>query len=152
MKKIKSIYEKSEYERFWSNVDKECSEFFDCWEWTGFKTRWGYGGFSLNHKSYLAHRVAWELVNGKIPEGMCVLHECDNKKCVNPDHLKLGTHQDNTDDMMLRNRSCSKLSPEDVIAIRILCQCGYTMQVIAKMYDVGKSTICRISLRQVFKE
>jgi len=139
-------------ERFWSHVDKECSEFFDCWEWTGSKNRCGYGVLRLNRKTVLAHRLMYEIYYGEIPEGMMVLHECDNPSCVNPDHLKLGTQKDNMKDAYNKGRGQSKLTCEDVIAIRILCQCGYPRRLIAKMYHITSNHITRITTRKQWRE
>lgn len=75
-----------------------------CYEWTGCLDRKGYGRIKKNGKTQFAHRIAWERVNGTIPEGMLVLHSCDNPPCCNVNHLRLGTHQDNTNDMMDRGR------------------------------------------------
>lgn len=75
-----------------------------CWIWTGGKNRQGYGVFAINRKSTLAHRVSFSLHVGPISEGMMVCHSCDNPSCVNPDHLWLGTAQDNTDDMFKKGR------------------------------------------------
>lgn len=81
-----------------------------CWQWTKNKDRLGYGrlkislGTRLLFKTSSAHRFAWELIVGEIPEGMCVLHKCDNRACCNPDHLFLGTQQDNMQDMHKKGR------------------------------------------------
>jgi hypothetical protein len=72
----------------------------ECWEWLGTKINSGYGKFLLG----LAHRFAYEYFVGPIPEGLCVLHKCDNPGCVNPNHLFLGTHKDNTQDMYKKGR------------------------------------------------
>lgn len=87
-------------DRFLANIDKSC----DCWLWTGAKNKQGYGHLKIKGKTYRAHRVSYELFNGKIPPGFLVMHKCDNPLCVNPNHLKLGTHKDNTQDMMEKGR------------------------------------------------
>jgi hypothetical protein len=90
-------------ERFWEKVQKVDGD--ACWEWTGAKYANGYGEFSVRRSvAKPAHRVAWALTHGSIPDGFWVLHRCDNRKCVRPDHLFLGTAQDNSDDMWAKNR------------------------------------------------
>ena len=77
----------------------------DCWLWTGWKTSKGYGGFSLNGKDVGAHRVSYMLFKHDVDEKLSVLHTCDNPSCVNPDHLFLGTQQDNMLDKKSKGRS-----------------------------------------------
>ena len=93
-------------ERFWNFVDKQSNE--DCWEWKGQILLNGYGRISLGSKKDgggLAHRVSWKLHNKKdIPDGMFVMHKCDNPSCVNPNHLLIGTPKDNTQDMIAKGR------------------------------------------------
>ena len=76
-----------------------------CHVWTGSIDPHGYGRIMINRKLRLAHRLGWELANGPIPSGLNILHRCDNRPCVNPEHLFLGTHQDNTADMVAKGRS-----------------------------------------------
>lgn len=99
-----------------------------CWEWTGAKTRGGYGNFRVFHEGRWtmrrAHRVSYELYKGAIVEPI-VRHTCDNTGCVNPEHLVLGNCQDNTDDRMSRNRHVvskplAKITQEDANKIREL--------------------------------
>ena len=78
-----------------------------CWLWEKSRSSEGYGLFWAFGKTRSAHRVAWELYCGKIPDGLFVLHSCDVKSCVNPDHLFLGTHTDNMADMVHKGRQAS---------------------------------------------
>ena len=75
-----------------------------CWEWTGAQFANGYGAFQVNGKTVRAHRFAWELAHGPIPEGIRVLHHCDNRLCCRPDHLFLGTDADNAADKIAKGR------------------------------------------------
>lgn len=76
----------------------------ECWEWTGKLWRTGYGLFSVDGVPKIASRLAWEIANGPIPDGKFVLHSCDNRACCNPSHLRIGTQQDNVQDMLDRKR------------------------------------------------
>lgn len=75
-----------------------------CWQWTGRIRDGGYGRMKLNGKETRAHRVSWLIHKGDIPNGLCVLHRCDNRLCVNPKHLFLGTRRDNYEDMKKKGR------------------------------------------------
>ena len=79
-----------------------------CWLWIGWKNSKGYGGFHLNNKDVGAHRVSYKLFKKDFDETLFVLHKCDNSSCVNPDHLFLGTQQDNMVDKKTKGRSPKK--------------------------------------------
>lgn len=94
-------------ERLWAKVDRTES----CWIWTGGTNIKGYGCIGLGERGRgkaLAHRVSWELAFGPIPDGLWVLHHCDNPPCVRPDHLWLGTAADNNRDMVAKGRHWSQ--------------------------------------------
>ena len=76
-----------------------------CWPWLGTRQKSGHGYFSYNSYPIQAYRMSWILVNGPIPNNLHILHSCDNGWCVNPDHLHLGTHQDNMKEKMDRGRN-----------------------------------------------
>ena len=85
---------------FWGRVDKSA----ECWPWTGPTTEKGYGRFSLGHRTWRAHRLAYELTHGPFPPDLFVLHRCDNPPCVRPDHLFLGDHAANMADAVAKGR------------------------------------------------
>lgn len=87
--------------RFWGYVARTDDS---CWEWTGALTRQGYGRFPFGDGTLRAHRVAWVLAHGPIPDGQMVCHRCDNPQCVRPDHLFLGSAADNVADMFSKQR------------------------------------------------
>lgn len=86
--------------RFWNHVLKTAK----CWWWTGALDGQGYGRVRRDKVLHPAHRLAWIDANGPIPDGLYVCHRCDNRKCVRPDHLFLGTAKDNTQDMIAKGR------------------------------------------------
>ena len=99
-----SILSRSTISRFWGKVEDGGDN--QCWPWAGSLDRYGYGQFKAKSRTApkRSHRMMWEIVNGPIPAGMAVLHSCDNPRCCNPRHLRIGTHQENMDDKRARNR------------------------------------------------
>lgn len=96
---------------FWAKVDKSAGA-DACWIWTACRDHKGYGQLRIHSKSILAHRYAYILEHGEIPDGMFVCHHCDNPSCVNPTHLFLGTNTDNVHDMMAKGRNMHITRPE----------------------------------------
>ena len=135
--------------RFWEKVDRSG----DCWEWQGAITASGYGNIWVEGKWVSAHRFSYTLANGAAPDGMCICHHCDNKRCVKPSHLFLGTHSDNTKDAMAKGRmgwrgeenKNSKLVENDIHEIRRLYSLGGIAQAtLGKMWGTNQTNISLI--------
>lgn len=128
-----------------------------CWLWTGAVNPHGYGQITIDGQTVRAHRVSYEAYKGKIPGRSHVLHKCDIPSCVNPEHLFLGTHQDNMRDMKAKGRhkvlkgqdsKSSKLTDSDVVFIRK--NHGYAAE-LAITFNVSKRTIEQIQRGQTWK-
>lgn len=147
--------ESSVQKRFWAKVDKEAPN--GCWEWTGARYVKGYGMLRVNGQCKQAHR----LIMGE-PEGLKVLHHCDNPCCVNPDHLYIGTASDNMRDMYRRNRSgerpkgekhhSARLNWQKVREIRKLALSGVRNTVLAEQFGVSKVMVGKIVRNLSWKE
>ena len=124
-----------------------------CWEWMRSRKSDGYGNYRLKgHHTRFAHRISYLIHTGSIEEHQIVRHKCDNACCVNPDHLELGTHQDNMDDMVSRDRSLkgskrpgSKLTEEQVITIKnhIRCKTKTNLELCVQ-YGMSSTLISHI--------
>jgi HNH endonuclease len=143
------------WRRFWNKVRKG----EDCWEWIGSKDRKGYGRLAISQVPILAHRIAWQLEHGEIPEGLCVLHHCDNPSCVRVAHLYLGDRGDNMRDCLVRSRhwtdprlgekhGMSKLQSVDILRIRSL---DLPHKVLARMFMISRRHINDIKRRKAWR-
>ncbi|HUT15273.1 MAG TPA: HNH endonuclease signature motif containing protein [Anaerolineae bacterium] len=141
-------------DRYWEKVDVRGKD--ECWEWVAGTNSRGYGQLQVDGKSAYAHRLAWELENGPIPEELCVLHRCDNRNCVNPAHLWLGTNADNSRDMVKKGRPArgaehahAKLTRQEVQQIRHLYSTGeYLQRELGKRFGVSESHVSGIVNRK----
>lgn len=149
-------------ERFWNKVQKSDNP-DGCWIWIGNRNGNNYGVISKSinqgkQDKLLAHRVSYELEYGNIPDGMNVLHKCDNPPCVRPKHLFLGTQLDNIADMVSKNRAIknrgilnpmAKVTEEQVLDIRFMYATGnYTYNQLAEIFDISDSSIWYIVTRK----
>ncbi len=128
-----------------------------CWVWTGSTSCHGYGSISVRGRHTGAHRFAYETFIGEIPEGLYVCHTCDNRACVNPAHLFLGTHEDNRNDMVAKGRHArggrhhwAKLTEADVLDIRRRCAAGVSQKELCAEYGVADSLVSRIVNRLIW--
>lgn len=161
--------------RFWSNVEKSDG----CWRWAGGAIKKdGRGYLTVGGKSVLAPRYSWELHNGAIPEGLFVCHSCDNPNCVNPDHLWLGTNQDNMVDAARKGRNpmqknpqssffarpgasrfrargeahgSAKLTDESVRNIRAAVSGGRSQRAVAREYSVHPTLVSLIVRKRIWR-
>lgn len=144
--------------RFWNKVLKTNT----CWQWRAGTFSNGYGQFFDGKNKIGAHRYSYELAHGVVNKLLKICHTCDNRRCVNPQHLFLGTQKDNMQDMIKKNRkvnadtSGSKngrviLNEELVIQIRYLYDLGSSIAYISRNFKLSETQISRIVKRQSWK-
>jgi hypothetical protein len=149
-------------ERFWEKVDVRGPD--DCWEWKAAHGQHGRGTFMVGSKRHgtqrqvPAHRFAYELEYGPIPNGMEACHKCDNPPCCNPRHIFAGTHKENMEDMAAKGRSSqgerdsqAKLTTDKVLEIRRLCASGMPQEKVGKLYGVTQGAVWLIVTRRRWK-
>jgi hypothetical protein len=170
-KELPSITKKVE-DRFWRYVEKRRPD--ECWFWTGYKDRGGYGVIHIGSRLYLVHRMSWVIHFGAIPSGFCVCHNCpggDQRLCVNPIHLWLGTVSENNADCVRKGRAAcgekngrhtqpestcrgersgrAKLTEADVLEIRrIYAMGGISHAALATRFGIKRTSIGYIVLRK----
>jgi len=143
--------------RFYSKI-KKCEN--DCWEWIGTMFNNGYGAFALEQKPRLAHRMMWFYEKGIFPTGV-IIHSCDNRKCVNIDHLRDGTQYENIHDMIDKGRRVINYSENNgnakltfqqaqEIRERFRTEKGLVQHIVAKEYGVNRSVISRIIHNKIY--
>lgn len=146
--------------RFWSKVKQGDG----CWKWEGAITKTGYGSFGTATKEWeAAHRYAYKITKGEIPPGKHICHSCDNRACVNPDHLFCGTPADNCADMWSKGRQqdyknhvkgqrshLAKLTEDQVLWIRDAYE-FMTLRAIAEKFGVSITPISQIVNRKTWK-
>lgn len=147
---LSCIYSDKDRERFWARVDRPSPT--SCWPWLGSHHEFGYGWFWAQGKSRNAHRVAWEMTYGPIPDGLMVMHACDNGTCVNPSHLMVGTGLSNQMDMARKGRSTkgrfvgekhpgAKLTEANVREVRRRVAAGEVHRTIAADFGIGEAYV-----------
>lgn len=156
----RSLTHRSKPENFWARVDKTSNP-NGCWDWLGPVNRTGYGKLTWNTKDTVAHRVAWELANGRpVPDGMCVCHSCDRRICCRPDHLWTGSNVDNIADRTSKGRSwhsdgeldgMAKLTWDKVNYIREQVAAGCVQRQLAKELSMSPAAICLVVNRKTWR-
>jgi hypothetical protein len=121
-----------------------------CWEWQRAILKTGYGFYTKDNRKWRAHRYSYTINIGPIPAGLDVMHSCDNRKCVNPAHLSVGTRLQNMRDALARGRTPrgekhpgAKLNRKDAARIRLLCE-TMTQKAVAEVFGVDPSTVCAV--------
>ncbi len=139
--------------RFWDKVEIIPNK---CWKWLAYKDPNGYGRIAKmgSGPTIPAHRASWIIHNGKIKNGLFVLHKCDNPPCTNPRHLFLGTQQDNLNDMRKKGREKTngkKLNAEIAKRIRRMKNSGKSQEKIGKIFGICQASVSKILLHKVYK-
>jgi len=164
------VFTPQDAERFWSKVERQGpipAHRFDlgrCWQWTASLIASRYGQFRMQANgacgkqvTVYAHRLSYILSHGPIPDDLQVLHECDNTRCVNPAHLKLGTHKSNMEDAADRGRlhvprpGRQRVTDGQLAEMLALVSAGMPQSHVAKQFGVSKAYVTRLrqgSLRQ----
>jgi hypothetical protein len=144
--------------RFWAKVNPfgqlptHCPELSQCWVWTAYCRPDGYGQFRSYGRLVYTHRLSYAALVSPIPEGLHVLHHCDNPPCVRPGHLFAGTQVDNVADMIRKGRHWnSKLNDAKVLEIIRRASQGLTQPEIARQFGVSRSIVGQIVRREVWK-
>jgi hypothetical protein len=143
-------------QRFWSKVDRSG----DCWVWTASRWNSGYGQFAVvssrrGFKAIGAHVMSYVLANGPIPEGLEIMHACDNRLCVRPDHLSVGTHTENVQDASRKGRlnvsrpNKQKLTAFQVQQVRSLVAAGWRRIRVAEYFGISKTQVTLLMRRQL---
>ncbi len=132
---------------------------YPCIEWIRSTSNTGYGMVRRDRKSFAIHRLSWELSNGPIPDGLMVLHRCDNRRCFRPKHLFVGTALDNVHDMMSKSRQRHpgwrkglpdklKITTDQAMMICELYSSGISQPTLATRFGINRMTVCRIVKRR----
>lgn len=145
--------------RFWKKVNIQLDA---CWEWQASKFKNGYGQFFDGKNKICAHRYSFKIANGDVSDDLKVCHTCDNRGCVNPDHLFVGTQKDNIHDMIKKGRKVTadtsgslngraNLFEQQVLEMRSLYNKGTSIAEIARRFDTSETQTARIVKLQSWK-
>jgi hypothetical protein len=126
-----------------------------CWEWTGARLHFGHGRIRCDGKMWRTHRLAYDEWVGPIPDGLDVLHKCDNPPCFNPDHLFVGTRSDNRFDCLAKNRHAKgtsvHLAKLDEDAVSVIRNTKRQTNALAERFGVSRTTIQRVRSGKTWK-